>query len=69
MRDRRRALALTQASVAKAAVISIPTLHNLEQGKGSIRSLSRDLIGRIETFLRVLFALGIGVVAKWQLEA
>jgi len=55
--------------VAKAAGISIPTLHNLEQGQGSIGSLSRDLTGRVETLLRVLFALGIGVVAKWQLEA
>jgi len=55
--------------VSKAAEISIPTLRNLEQGKGSIRSLSRDLTGRVETLLQVLFALGIGVVANWQLEA
>ncbi|WP_417809517.1 helix-turn-helix domain-containing protein [Thioclava sp.] len=43
LRDRRRDLALTQAAVAKAAGISIPTLRNLEQGKGSIGSLSRAL--------------------------
>ncbi|WP_366929969.1 hypothetical protein [uncultured Thioclava sp.] len=60
---------MTQASVSKAAEISIPTLRNLEQGKGSIRSLSRDLTGRVETLLQVLFALEIGVVANWQLEA
>ena len=43
LRDRRRDLSLTQASVAKAAGISIPTLRNLERGEGSIGSLSRTL--------------------------
>ena len=43
LRDRRRDFALTQAAVASAAGISIPTLRNLEQGKGSIGSLSRAL--------------------------
>jgi len=43
LRDRRRDLSLTQAAVACATGISIPTLRNLEQGKGSIESLSRTL--------------------------
>ncbi|WP_417808127.1 helix-turn-helix domain-containing protein [Thioclava sp.] len=43
LRNRRRDLALTQAAVAKAAGISIPTLRKLEQSKGSIGSLSRAL--------------------------
>jgi len=43
LRDRRRDLSLTQATVVCAAGISIPTLRNLERGKGSIGSLSRPL--------------------------
>jgi len=41
--QRRRALRLSQQSAAQRAEISIPTLRNLERGKGSLNSLQKLL--------------------------
>ncbi|KEO58727.1 helix-turn-helix domain-containing protein [Thioclava indica] len=43
LKDQRRALGLSQAQVAKRAGISIPTLRELENGQGTIRSLTAVL--------------------------
>jgi len=54
IRDRRRALGMTQSAIASITGVPQPNISTIERGRGS---------PELETCLRLLSALGVDVVA------